>query len=368
MCDEDQPLVIDNGSCSIKAGYGGAEAPRSVFQSIVGRAKWQASFLAPRSDTYIGGDARAMAGVLVLNYPMEDGVVTNWEDMEKIWHYTFYKALRVDPTEHPVLCTTVAKNEKNDREKMTQMMFETFSFPSFYVSIQSVLSLLSTGRTTGLVIDAGESVTNVVPVYEGYSMPNAIQRVNVGGRRISQYLNRLLMERGDFSFLSHSGKEIVRDMVEETAYVAYDFDTERGCNMDYRLPDGNFITLNRERFCCTEILFKPELMKLAGPGVPDAAWRSIFWCHNDLRRDLCANIVLSGGATMLKGFQKRLEREFRRAPMMYPCNVVGTPDRTYGAWIGGSILASLPTFPQMAITHEEYNEVGPGIVNRKCIM
>jgi len=57
---------------------------------------------------------------------------------------------------------------------MTEIMFETFNVPSLYVACQAVLSLYSTGRTTGLVLDSGEGVTSTVPIYEGYALPHAI--------------------------------------------------------------------------------------------------------------------------------------------------------------------------------------------------
>lgn len=87
----------------------------------------------------------------------------------------------------------------------------------------------------------------------------------------------------------------------------------------------------------------------------------------DVRKDLYSNIVLSGGTTMFEGLLERIEKEITNlAPQSIKVKVVAPPERKYAVWIGGSILAYLATFPQMVITHEEYNDAGPAIVHRKC--
>ena len=368
-----QAIVIDNGSGVCKAGFSQEDKPRCCFPSIVGYIKenLQMVYFNPK-EFYIGEEAQKYRGNLELNYPIEHGMIKNWNDMEKIWNNTFVNEFRVDPSNHPVLISEAPLNQKMDREKIMTIMFETFNVPQSYISIQAVLALYATGRTTGIILDSGDGVTHTVPVYEGYSIPHAIDKILLAGRDLTKYLLKILGERG-YYFTSSAEEEIIRDIKEKLGFVAFDFkesldkSSSSSFEKQYILPDGNKVTLGNERFRCAELLFQPDLQGHEYKGIHKISFESIQKCDIDVRKDLYSNIILSGGSTMFEGLGRRIEKEIKLlAPPSCKIQVLESPERKYLVWIGGSTITSLTTFSSMWITKSEYLEHGAQIVHRKC--
>ncbi|CAJ1077516.1 uncharacterized protein LOC117823778 [Xyrichtys novacula] len=374
ITDFKTPIILDTGSGLMKAGFADQDLPSVVFPTIIGRPKYEEIMNSNLDrETYIGHDAQHMRGVLALQHPIKNGVITNWDDMEKIWHHAF-QLLYVEPEDHPVLLTESAMNPLQNRQRMVEIMFECFSVPFTYVAMQAVLALYAAGKSTGVVFDSGDGVSHSVPVFEGYSLPHAVQRFPLAGVDVTMHLKKLLQEQG-VSMRTTAEMEIVREIKEKCCTVALNYESEltlgrSSCReMHYTMPDGQVVTLGTERFRAPEILFKPELIGRDHYGMHESIFKSILSSDIDLRRCFLGNIVLSGGNTLLDGLPERLQAEIKGLvppDMGKAVRVTSPKDRDFSVWSGGAVLANLQTFSSTWISQEEYEEYGPQIVFRKC--
>lgn len=317
--------------------------------------------------------AKTQEETVTQTYPVVDGIITNWYAMETFWTHAFYGQLRVSPEGKSVLVTDSPLNSTLSREKMAQIMFESFNVSAFYIAMQAVLSLYASGRTTGVAVDSGESYTHSVPVYEGIPLRHAIQRTSIAGRRLTDYTWTNLLERG--YFVGPTDQHFVEAVKEKLCYIALDFEEVLQSGIDpyntmtaktYQLPDGKSITIGKDSFTIPELLFQPSLLGLDEFGVHDATYNAIQKCDVDVRNELYENIILSGGNTMFSGFRDRMYKELL---LLIPANkqthIVAPPERNFLAWIGGSVLASLDSYRDRWCSKQEYEESGSGIIPRK---
>ena len=365
-------IIIDNGTRYTKAGLSGQEGPFTVYPSCVGylscpkgmkhtvlsalESKGQKQF-------YVGNEYQSS---LKLNYPIENAVVNNWDDMEKIWGDIFTNELRITPEEHNVMLTEATMNPKENREKMAQIMFETFNVPGLYIAKQPVLSLYSIGKLTGLVADSGEGITQIAPVFDGFALPHAIHRLDLSGKDLTDYIEKLIYGNN-----LNSRKRNCELIKEKGCYVAIDFEEELKSmkDFDYELPDGTQVNIKDQRIICPEALFKPSIIGRDGNGIGQSCYYSIEKCDIDIKKELYNCVCLSGGNSMFKGFPERLKKEMKvLAPesMKEEIKIFSPPERKFSVWIGGSILSSISTFESMWITKSEYEESYSYIVPRKC--
>jgi centractin len=357
-----QPIVIDNGTGVIKAGFAGTEHPKLAFPAYVGRPKHMRVMAgAAEGDIFVGHKAEDLRGMLKLNYPSRTGVICDWKDMQHIWQYT-YNELAVVPDDHPVLLTEAPLNPKSNRGKAAEIFFETFHVPALCTQVQAVLSLYASGRTTGVVLDSGDGVTNAVPAYEGFVLPHAVQRIDVAGRDVTEYL-QLLLRKSGHNFNTSAELEVVRDIKEKICYVAFNVDKtekdEEEPEVPYKLPDGNVIQIGSEKVRAPEVLFNPALIGQEYQGMHQCLMNSISKCDMDIRRTMFSDIILAGGSTMFDGLGDRLLSEVRKlAPRDTKIKIWAPPQRTLSTWVGGSILASLATFKNMWVSRRDYEEKG----------
>ena len=360
-------IVFDNGSGYMKVGMGDNQVPGSIFPTVVGQGAEGAD-----KDFYIGDEAIQNYESCEIKYPMEHGIVTNWDDMTKIWKQS-YENIGQNPAEHPVLLTEAPLNPKANREKMTEVMFEEFTAPAMYVAIQAVMSLYSAGKTTGITADSGSGVSHTVPIYEGYALPHAIIRLDLAGKDLTDLLARSLKDEG-YACESVPELEAVRDLKEKLCYVAEDYEAEMesaqpGSDFEtsYTLPDGSECKVSSLRLKIPETLFQPAFLGMESAGVHETTYNSIMKCDVDIRKDLYANTLMSGGTTIFKGMDERMTKEISSlAPPTMKIRVEGDDARQNTVFKGGSILVSNSSFQQMWISKQEFDESGPSIVHRKC--
>ncbi|KAJ5079025.1 actin-10-related [Anaeramoeba ignava] len=370
MENEIPSIVIDNGTFSIKSGISGDDHPKKIFHSIVGRPKTNNEMIKFRNKEYIGDEAQSQREVLSLSYPIKRRIIRNWDDMEKIWNYTFFNQLRIPPEEHAILLTEHPLNPKENREKTTQIMFEIFNTPAFYIINQGTLSQYASGRNTGFIVDFGHEEIFFAPNYSGTILPHLVTTLELGGKDLTDYLMKILNEK-EIQF-QISETEIVRDIKEKLSYVADDFNQEMNkeeklIQKNYELPDGKIMAFGNELFKCLEPLFHPSLIGLEKPGISEIIFNTIKRSDNDIQKDFSANIILSGASSNFPGIANRLQKEVSQlSSSVMRFKVIPPPEREYSVWIGGSILSSLSTFENMWISKEEYQENGASIVHKKC--
>jgi len=387
------PVVCDNGTGFVKAGFGGDNFPRFHFPSLVGRPILRANLNTKKKkvtheikDIMVGDECSDCLEYLKVTRPLENGQIRNWEDIMHIWDYTFNEKLKIDPRERKILLTEPPMNPDKNREKMLEAMFETYQFPYAHVAIQAVLVLYAQGLDSGVVVDTGDGVTHVIPVFEGYSMPNLVKRLDVAGRDITRFLMKLLQLRG-YSLTEGADFETVRKIKEEFCYVAYDTHKEEQLAAEttylcekFKLPDDRTITIGRERYQAAEVLFNPALLDMDTVGIHEMVFQAIDQASIDLKATFYRHIVLSGGTSMLAGFPSRLEKNVTDLYVQHTLDgdrarlknskvkirIEDPPRRKNIVFMGGSVLANLmkDVTGEFWISKEDWDEHGKGILKR----
>jgi len=262
MLETQTHIVIDNGSAYIKAGLSGEEGPRAVFPNLLGKLKVFGSLLGPEiKDLYLGQEALEKRSLLKLAAPVKNGFIVNWDDMEKLWHHTFYNELRISPEDHFVTLSDPPQNTPENREKMCEIMFENFNTPGFYINNHPSLILISQGSTSGVVIDSGHNMTRITPIYESYCLRHTMIEMRIGGKDLTDYMCSLL-EDMQIYYNNIIDMEIVKDIKERMGYVSIDYDGEirnmtdnlMCSHVKYKLPDGTLLPMSVNRIKCTEAL------------------------------------------------------------------------------------------------------------------
>ena len=356
-------VVLDIGQFSAKAGFAGEDMPSQVFFTIVGTPKYRQidyEYAGPRKDDFYVGNEIQSIGLYKLYYPINKGIIQDWLSFEKIIDYIFYN-LRVDPSLVNVLFAVHPLFPYSDLKKLFELFLENYQCRAFYPVLDSMLTLYAGGFQTGLVVEIGDSLTRLTPIYQGYKLDHAIKHIDIGGRTLTRFMEKILGERG-FSADSSIRRELVRALKEKACFVSLDYkeDLKRveQYEKEYSLPDGSTISLAKERFEVPELLFNPSI-ELEERSLPEAIMDVIDMCDVDVRPDLLNNIFLSGGSSMFPNIKSRIYQELeielaRRSKKSQVIKIIAPRERTFSVWVGGSILSMIPEFEQNWITRAKY--------------
>lgn len=362
-------VVMDIGQFSTKIGFAGEDSPNQVFLTMVGKPKYQSVSIdyeprkSQKDELYVGDEIQSI-GLYKIFHPIEKGIITDWKHFENILDYIFYN-LRVDPTLVNVLFAVHPLFPYSDLKKIFELFLEKYQCMAFYPVLDSMLTLYSGGFQTGLIIEIGDSNTRIVPIYEGYKIEHAVKIIDIGGRVLTHYMEKILESIG-WSVDSSIRRELVRVLKEKACFVSLDFaeDLKRSeqYNKEYSLPDGSTISLYNERFMVPELLFNPST-ELEVDSLPVAIMDVIEACDLDIRPELLNNIFLSGGSSMFPNLKSRMYQELelelaRRKKKNQVVRIIAPRERTFSVWVGGSILAMIPEFSETWISRAKYFNEG----------
>jgi len=382
-----KPVICDNGTGYVKCGFAGDNFPAFIFPSMIGRPlmRYEEEFKdVELKEVMVGDECAKYRDMLETSYPVENGVVKDWKGMKYLYDYTFFERMKIDPKEYKILLTEPPLNPKENQAKMLQSMFEMYNFEAAKVNIQAMLVLYAQGLMTGVVVDSGDGVSHVVPVWEGIVPPLLIKRLNVAGRHITRYLIKLLQVRG-YAFNRSADFETVRAIKEKLCYVGYDLAVEKQLALEtttlvanYTLPDGRVIKVSSERYEAPEVLFQPHLIDSEQGGVQHMLFNMIQEADIDLREAFYKHIVLSGGSTMYAGLPSRLEKEMKQLYLTkvlkgdqarlakFKLRIEDPPRRKHMVFLGGSVLADImKDKPEFWISNKEWKEQGDRIIGKK---
>ena len=366
------PIIIDIGTSSIKAGLSGQEKPSLVFPNYFGKMKYSKSVGSWKEDDkkeIIGNDCDKYFGVTKLKYPLSHGIFTDAKDIEPIFEY-IYSNLDMSITEikeHPVLIAEPLLNPQQNRINITKLLFDKYKIEQLFFASQPILSLFSTSSTSGAVLESGDGVTQSCIIYEGYTIPGSYKRINLGGKEVTEYLQYLLNKKG-YNLNNSDGFQITKKIKEELCEIAPLDKKENNLEIkNYTLPDDSVIEIGEERTIAPEILFNPLLREYEYPGIPEMLSESINKTNYDLKLQLYASILLSGGNTKMKGMKERIYKEMKKiAPKNAKVRLHTPSNPELCSWIGGNIISSLEISKEMWITSKEYMEKG-NIIHTRTI-
>lgn len=389
-------LVHDNGGYTEKVGYTTDTEPRIIPNCITkAKSERRRQFIGDQID-----DCKDVSGLFYI-YPFQKGYIVNWDVEKQVWDYTYgHDVFDVNFKETCLIVTEPYFNFTSIQENMTEILFEDYKLHSILRINAGTLSAHKYHKSNPkglccLVVDSGFSFTYIIPYVKGKKLKNAIRRINIGGKVLTNHLKDIISYRQ-----LHVMDEtyVMNQVKEDVCYVSTDFwkdmetakkkNKENTIVRDYVLPDytvikrgyvrppeettgkstdtEQIIRMNNERFMVPEILFHPSDIGVHEMGIPEAIVHSIEATPEEIQPHLYENILLTGGNAYFPGYRERIYNEVRAlAPYLFDVNVYLPENPVTNAWHGGCLLSKDPEFPKLIVSRKQYEENGIGFCLEK---
>ncbi|CCW69290.1 unnamed protein product [Phytomonas sp. Hart1] len=408
-------VILDVGSMYTKAGFSGEIAPRKVFRSCVGTPRHPGAcmkFFDPHLSNYVAGnEAFSNRGLLNLCWPVRYGDIKDFEHYEYLLYDTFYRSLEVVPDATSLLMLQPPTQTHKDRERVAEIVFETFNIPLLGLLNTATATVYSTGQTTGIAVDSGAGKTFIGAVCDGYPLAHPQRFSPVAGDVLTRELFDALRRKGyplstekDWAMVETAKETLCRVSTPPSSDGPPRGDlkgTQRGgggpqgppCDTApearLRLPDNEHVFLFEQALLLGERLFDTALVsQLPGEaevGInpmgdptgyavsnpvcarPFSGWadvvQDVLAAAPEAYRDgLARNVVLGGGTTMMRDVEVRLQNELTQRATS-AVKVIASNERAQAAWLGGSVWACSPSFPSLCLSKANYFEGESNVVH-----
>jgi actin len=337
--ESEPPIIIDVGSAITKIGLAGDITPNKIT-TVVGLQRARSIFT---RDVYVGEQV-LQSSLQIINYPIDyNHHITDMNDYKDLVSYAIHNCQKIQPQDRCLLYTCYPLISNRDIQHVAQIVFETFDLAALCFKTPGALSLYATGRTNGISVDCGHGSSVITPIVDGIPIKTSVQH-SVGGSDLTNYLSELLQVKHITTVTSI--KEKLVSFVERDEYS------------NFELPDGQIVTIGKERHLCAQALFEPELIGKDVVGVHQAIVKSA-----EGNEDLLAHIVPIGGTTLIEGLTDELKTRLAQLTSSQ-LNVVEGHDQNTISWLGGSVFASQSTFYDSCFKSEEYQEHGTRFIEQ----
>ena len=359
-----QHIIIDIGSNTIKCGFNYEPYPRYIIPNVIGKIKSNSfSPIRDYNEYYCGFDAIYNSPSLDITYPKieNNGKFLLTEEgqnhIEGLFSYLLDEKFKTH--EYAVFIIDSIFTSSKEREIIAQILYEKFKIFQLHFEPQSIMTLYSTSKTSGLVVQSGETTTEIVPIIEGYIISQGICNFPISGHQLTNKFENAYRDIFDINNVSNSYwmaqkiKEQFSEILPSSQAFEELISKKEKDKKEFILPDGNTVELGDEIYEIPESIFNPNIMEIQSENLPKCIVNSINRCDISTRKELFNNIILGGGNTFIKGFDTRLKSEID-AIKKRNCGIINLEERKYSAWIGASIISSLSNFNKKWISKSDY--------------